>query len=593
MSDRLERCLLPDRPAPAATRAVVAARRLASPPAPRLAGVILGALCLAACSTGRVPRPASTPGEDSSDALVAVYRGGTVTRGEYDSMLLARGLEDDPARRLEQAQHVAVTEVMAAAALRNGAEGRLQYQISLRTLRGRVLVEALRRHLASQITVDEDELTRATAEHRQKLHAPRRVRLRNIFKRFPRNGNPEQVARARSEMARIVQELAAGADFSELATRDSDSQSRYQGGKLGLIDPATLDPAFADVARRLQPGETSPPIETSMGLTLLRCDEVVEPSVPDEETIRRTVEQRLRNVRLQEEWESQGERLLEGARIDVAALQGTPEEPGPAIQLADGETLDAAVTAELLRQSGEPRPPDQVPADELHSALRQLALIQSAAARAEELGLDQAPDVRARLEWGRLEALAREEISSRLEERLETLTVEEARVWFDANRSGFQQAAQYQLGAIVLDPSGEGIHSAYARAEALRDDITQGRKSFEQAAAELSIHPSAADGGNLGWLDLWKLNRLGPIVAKVVPTLEPGQISDVLLQPSPGTGGSGLWIVRVLAVLPPRPMSFEEAMDQGLIADLQQQRRDALMGEIWQEILAQLDLRLV
>ena len=42
----------------------------------------------------------------------------------------------------------------------------------------------------------------------------------------------------------------------------------------------------------------------------------------------------------------------------------------------------------------------------------------------------------------------------------------------------------------------------------------------------------------------------GPAVSKVVPTLEPGQLSGVVQQPAPATGGSTLWIVRLVAVRP-------------------------------------------
>ena len=116
--------------------------------------------------------------------------------------------------------------------------------------------------------------------------------------------------------------------------------------------------------------------------------------------------------------------------------------------------------------------------------------------------------------------------------------------------------------------------------------------SFEQAAAESSVHPSAATGGNLGWLDPWQLTRVGPAVAKVVPTLEPGELSDVVQQPAPATGGSTLWILRLMAIRPSRPMSFQEAVDQGLIPNLEKQRWDTLLDQVWQEVLEELEVRM-
>ena len=118
----------------------------------------------------------------------------------------------------------------------------------------------------------------------------------------------------------------------------------------------------------------------------------------------------------------------------------------------DGSTLDSETVAEFLSQGGQSRLPADVPAKELQDFLRQLALTQRAAARGRELGLDQVAATRAKLEWGRLVTLAGEEIRARIEERFETFTMDEARVWFDANQGGFQQARQYQLSVIVVDP---------------------------------------------------------------------------------------------------------------------------------------------
>jgi tetratricopeptide (TPR) repeat protein len=58
----------------------------------------------------------------------------------------------------------------------------------------------------------------------------------------------------------LRQELAAGQDFAELATRYSEGPTAVRGGDIGWVDPAQMLPTLRDVIVKLAPGETSPPV---------------------------------------------------------------------------------------------------------------------------------------------------------------------------------------------------------------------------------------------------------------------------------------------------------------------------------------------
>ncbi len=524
---------------------------------------------------------------------MASCRGGTVTFDEYQLMLRATGLRDEPERRLEHAQTVAVTEVLAGLAVGNGAEQRPACRIALRQLNARVLGEALRRHVLDGISVPDEEIATAAAALAEQLHQPRRVRLRNLFKRLPSGDDPAEVARVWADMERIRKELAHGADFSDLASRESQSQTRYRGGELGLVDPERLDPVVAAVVANLRPGETSPIIETPPGLTILRCDEVVEASTPDEGTLRKRAEETLTSTRMREDWARLGDQLMHDVHIDLEVVQHGGGGPEPAIVFPDGDTLGADEVVELLRQRGVSGSPGEMPVETLEELLRSFALTQRAVAHARQLGLDASPQIAAELEWGRLRALADEEIRVRVEGRFQPYTAAEAEAFFAEEQEGFQAPEEFQLGAIVLDAPAGRLHEAYANAGALVVEIQQGRLSFEDAARRFSSHPSAGRGGDLGWLDRWQLRMLGQVVAEMVPSLEQGEISEVVLQKSPGRTGSSLWVVRLTAVRPARPMSFERAVAEGLIAELDRQRWHTLRDQVWQELESELDVRLV
>ena len=74
----------------------------------------------------------------------------------------------------------------------------------------------------------------------------------------------------------IAVELAAGADFAELArTRSTDTQSAELGGELLCYDPAQLDPQFAAAADPLAFGQVSAPVQTQFGFHIIRMSDTI------------------------------------------------------------------------------------------------------------------------------------------------------------------------------------------------------------------------------------------------------------------------------------------------------------------------------
>jgi len=60
----------------------------------------------------------------------------------------------------------------------------------------------------------------------------------------------------------VVEGLASGVEFGTLATRYSSGPTAVRGGDIGWVDPDEMVPVLRDAINALEPGETSPPIET-------------------------------------------------------------------------------------------------------------------------------------------------------------------------------------------------------------------------------------------------------------------------------------------------------------------------------------------
>jgi hypothetical protein len=136
----------------------------------------------------------------------------------------------------------------------------------------------------------ESEIARYYAAHQQDFVRPERVRLRQIL----------TDDRATAESA--LQQIAAGADFIELARRVSRDPNAQAGGYQGELAREDLPPAFADVIFSLQPGEVSRVVPAEYGFHVFQVIDRPPAGVVPLADAREEIAERLR--------QEQADRLL-------------------------------------------------------------------------------------------------------------------------------------------------------------------------------------------------------------------------------------------------------------------------------------------
>lgn len=98
-----------------------------------------------------------------------------------------------------------------------------------------------------------------------------KVEAAHILKLYPRNATDEQKAEVRRKMDIIYKQLKDGADFEELARKESeDPGSASKGGVLPAFGRGMMVPEFEKVSFELKPGEISEPFETAYGVHVVK-----------------------------------------------------------------------------------------------------------------------------------------------------------------------------------------------------------------------------------------------------------------------------------------------------------------------------------
>ncbi len=140
------------------------------------------------------------------------------------------------------------------------------------SIRDELLVQRLRQRLAqTQISVSDAEVDTAM---KAQQGGGLQFHLAHILVALPEGATPEQIATAQSKIEGIQGLIKRGEmDFAAAAVRYSDSPNALEGGDLGWRSSDEIPSAFADLVRKMSPGQVTDPIRGPSGFQLLQVVE--------------------------------------------------------------------------------------------------------------------------------------------------------------------------------------------------------------------------------------------------------------------------------------------------------------------------------
>lgn len=207
-----------------------------------------------------------------------------------------RGLALSRAQTVQQmAGNLYVRRAMAEKAKALGLDADKAAQTALRLAQDKVLSDAYLSYLdKKQAVATPDVQAQARSEYRanpERFQTQEQVKVRHILLEG-------QSAEAHKKAEELLQSLRAGADFAELARKESiDKGSAVKGGELGFFGRGRMAPEFENAAFQLKEvGELSPVVQTQFGLHILQLQgqRAAGQLVPFDE-IKEALEQEIRS----------------------------------------------------------------------------------------------------------------------------------------------------------------------------------------------------------------------------------------------------------------------------------------------------------
>lgn len=213
--------------------------------------------------------------------------------------------------------------------------------------------------LAQQIQADPQAVESWFEQHRDQFVAPEERRVRHIL---ITTESDEEAARAKVQA--LYDQLAAGADFADLAkTESGDPGSAPQGGDLGWISRGIMVEAFEKVAFELPQGVVSEPVKSPFGYHLIEVQEIRGGGDADFAQVAEQATAAYRKAEAERLFFERAERLAELAYENPDNLSYAAETLGLVVQhsdwldrrggegvLASPKVVGAAFSEDVLQQ---------------------------------------------------------------------------------------------------------------------------------------------------------------------------------------------------------------------------------------------------
>ncbi|MFA6321635.1 MAG: peptidyl-prolyl cis-trans isomerase [Candidatus Omnitrophota bacterium] len=151
-----------------------------------------------------------------------------------------------------------------------------------------VMAKLIKNEVEDKVAIPEDEIKKFYDAHKNEFKSPDMWRASHILV------SDEKEAKA------LLDDLARGASFEELAKTHSIDATASRGGDVGFFREGQLVPDFEKACLKLEVGQTSGIVQTQFGYHIIKLTDKKEPGVKSYDEMKRAIEADLKKIKRSE-----------------------------------------------------------------------------------------------------------------------------------------------------------------------------------------------------------------------------------------------------------------------------------------------------
>jgi peptidyl-prolyl cis-trans isomerase SurA len=178
--------------------------------------------------------------------------------------------------------------------------------------------QVIQREVGSRVNITKEEEQKFYDDHKSELSHPEQVRLSEILVSTEQAGDDQQkIDTAKAKADDLLKRIKAGANFEDIAKKESQGPSAAQGGDLGFFEHGKLAKQLEDLTFGMKKGDVSNVIRTKQGFVILKITEHQSAGVPPYSEVEPRLQEAIYMQKLQPALREYLKKLREEAFIDI------------------------------------------------------------------------------------------------------------------------------------------------------------------------------------------------------------------------------------------------------------------------------------
>lgn len=209
-------------------------------------------------------------------------------------------------RKKDFLEDLIAEQLLYEEALRRGLNRDREVKELLNEAKVKILVAKLiENQVRKKTSVSDDEIKAYYEAHKDEFATPLQLQASHIL------------VDTESQAKEILQKLADGADFAQLAKQYSKDPSKEKGGDIGYFRRGQLIPEFENACFALEVGNISDIVKTQFGYHIIRLTDRVEPRIRESTEVKDEIVRDLKGQAEREGFEHLISNLRSKSRIKI------------------------------------------------------------------------------------------------------------------------------------------------------------------------------------------------------------------------------------------------------------------------------------